>query len=121
MYIGFLKDLYHCKPPVAIMAPNFSKRVSKFWKLVSERKYALTSRKYALTSRKYALTARQIFTNFLKRFEKNIVTRFLKNFRIYGTPPSPGVYNDTNSKNVAFYLLRDSESLKANDSSTKLR
>ena len=32
----------HCKPPVAIMAPNFSKLVSKFWKLVSERKYALT-------------------------------------------------------------------------------
>ena len=27
---------------------------------------------------------------------KNIVTRFLNNFRIYGTPPSPGVYNDTN-------------------------
>ena len=26
----------------------------------------------------------------------NIVTRFLNNFRIYGTPPSLGVYNDTN-------------------------
>ena len=26
---------------------------------------------------------------------KNIVTRFSNNFRIYGTPPSPGVYNDT--------------------------
>ena len=24
------------------------------------------------------------------------VTRFLSNFRIYGTPPSPGLYNDTN-------------------------
>ena len=25
---------YHCKPPVAIMAPSFSELVSKFWKLV---------------------------------------------------------------------------------------
>ena len=29
-------------------------------------------------------------TNFPKRFQKNIVTRFLDNFRIYGSPPSPG-------------------------------
>ena len=43
---------YHCKPAVAIMAPNFSKLVSKFWKLVSKRKYALTSRKYSPASRK---------------------------------------------------------------------
>ena len=70
------------------MAPNLSKLVSKFWKLASNRKYALTARKYALTPQKYALTARNDFL-------KNIVTRFLNNFRIYGTPPSPGVYKDT--------------------------
>ena len=33
----------------------------------------------------------KIFTNFSKRCLKNIVTRFFNNFRIYGTPPSPGV------------------------------
>ena len=27
---------YHSKPPVAIMAPNLSRLVSKFWKLVPE-------------------------------------------------------------------------------------
>ena len=35
------------------LAPNFSKLVLKFWKLVSRRKYALTPRIYALTSRNY--------------------------------------------------------------------
>ena len=71
-------------PPVAIMAPNFSRLVSKFWKRVPEQKYALTSRKYALTPRKC--------TNF-PRICTNL---FLNNFRISGAPPSPGVYNDTN-------------------------
>ena len=42
---------YHCKPPVAIMAPNFSKLVSRSRKLVSRWKHALTSREHALTSR----------------------------------------------------------------------
>ena len=58
---------YHCKPPVAIMAPNFPKLVLKFWKLVSKRKYALTSRKYSLTPRKYALTPRKDFKRTLPR------------------------------------------------------
>ena len=86
------------------MAQNFSKLVSKFWKLVSKPKYALTSWKYALTSWKYALRTPKICTknpkictNFPKRSWNNIVTRFLNNFRIYGSPPSPGVYNDTNT------------------------
>ena len=38
----------------------------------------------------------RICTKLPKRCLKNIVTRFLSNFGIYGTPPSPGVYNDTN-------------------------
>ena len=37
----------------------------------------------------------EICTNFPKIFLKNIVTRFFNNFRIYGTPSLPGVYNDT--------------------------
>ena len=35
----------------------------------------------------------KLCTSFPKRFLKNIVTTFFKKFRIYGTPPSPGVYN----------------------------
>ena len=58
---------YHCKPPVAIMAPIFSKLVSRFWKLVSKQTYALTSRKYALTSRKYAVTSQKEFKRILLR------------------------------------------------------
>ena len=46
-------------PPVATMAPNFTKLVSKFWKLVSKQRYALTSRNYSLTSRNYSLTSRK--------------------------------------------------------------
>ena len=38
MLLGVLEDgykhQYHCKPPVAIVALNFSKLVSKFWKLL---------------------------------------------------------------------------------------
>ena len=83
-------------PLVARMAPIFSKLVSKFWKLVSKRKYALKSRKYALTPRKYHKLPENMHKHPKNNFLKNIVTRFLNNFRIYGTPPSPGVYNDTN-------------------------
>ena len=71
------------------MALNFSRLVSKNL----ENSFRA---KYALTPRKYALTAPKICTNFPKRILKNIVTRILNNFRIYGTPPSPGVYNDAN-------------------------
>ena len=78
------------------MAPNISNLASKnletsFWAkyALTPRKYALTPRKYALIARKYALTSRK------ELILKNIVTRFVNNFRIYGTPPSPGVYNDT--------------------------
>ena len=74
-----------------MMAPDFSKLVSKFWKRISKRNYALTPRKYAVTSRKYSL----ICTNFPKRLSNNIVARFLNNFWIYGTPPLHGLYNDT--------------------------
>ena len=43
----------------------------------------------------------KICANFPKicwKISKNTVTRFLNNFRIYGTPPSPGVYNDTSKR-----------------------
>ena len=68
------------------MAPKFSKLVSKHLEASFRAKYALTPRKYALTARKEIL--------------KNIVTRFLNNFRIYGTPPSPGVYRRRANREV---------------------
>ena len=43
---------YHSKTPVAIMAPNLSKLVSRNAETNFQRKYARPSRKYALTSRK---------------------------------------------------------------------
>ena len=84
------------------MAPNFSKLVSKFWKLVSERMFAnfpeicANFPKICINFPKICTNFPKICTNVLNRFLKNIVTRFLNNFRIYGTPTSPGVYNDTN-------------------------
>ena len=51
--------------------------------------------KICANSPKICTNCPKIFTNFPKRCLKN--DRFLNNFRIYGTPPSPGVYNDTNA------------------------
>ena len=74
------------------MAPNLSKLVSKFWKLVSEQKYALTSRKYALTPRKYALTAQKICTNFPKgRFKEYCYEIFEQFSDLRHTPLTGGL------------------------------
>ena len=47
--------------------------------------------KICTNSPKLCTNSLKICTNFPQRFQKHIVTRFLNNFRIYGTPPSPGV------------------------------
>ena len=46
----------------------------------------------------------KICTNFPKIFQKNSVMRCLNNFRIYGSPPSPGVYNDTHSYDIILLI-----------------
>ena len=76
--------------PVAIMAPNFSKLVSKFWKRVSKRKYALTSRKYALTSRNYALTPRKYALTSRKDFGRMLLRDFWTILRFVAHPPHWG-------------------------------
>ena len=72
-----------------MMAPNFSKLVSKNLEISFQAKICTNSPKICANSPK-------ICTSFPKRCLNNIVTRFLNNFLIYGTPLSPGVYNDTN-------------------------
>ena len=82
------------------MAPNFSKLVSKFWTLVSKQIYIYicTNSSKIITispdictnSPKICANFPKMLTDFPKRFWKNIVTRFLNHFRIYGSPPSPG-------------------------------
>ena len=85
---GSFGNNLNCKPAVAIMAPHFSKLVSKLWKLLSKRKYTRTPRKHALTSRKYALTPEKNF--------KESCYEIFKQFSDLWLTPSPGVYNDTN-------------------------
>ena len=78
------------------MAPNFSKLVSKNLETSFRAKICTNSPKICANSPKICTNSPKICTNFPKIILKNVVTRFLNNFRIYGTPPSPGVYNDTN-------------------------
>ena len=72
------------------MAPNFSKLVLKFWKLVSEQKYTLTARKYALTARKYALTARNYSLASWKDFKRLLLRDFWTIFGFMAHPPHRG-------------------------------
>ena len=89
------------------MAPNFSKLVSKFCDTGFQAeictnflKIFTIAPKISTNSPKSCSNFPKILTNFRKRFYKNIVTSLLNNFRIYGSPPSPGVHNDTKKTHI---------------------
>ena len=83
------------------MAPNFSKL--EVLETSFQAKTCANFPKICTNSPKICTNSPKICTNFPKNVLKNIVARFLNNFRIYGSPPSPGVYNDT--KQYAFEAL----------------
>ena len=85
----FLNE-YHCKPPVAIIAPNFVKLVSRNLETSFRWKYALTSRKYALTPRKYALTSRKYALTSPKDFKRILLRDFSTIFGFMAQPPHRG-------------------------------
>ena len=77
------------------MAPNCSKLVSKKLETSVRAKTCMNCPKICTNWPKICTNSPKICTNFPKRCLRNTVARSLNNFRIYGTPPSPGVCKHT--------------------------